>query len=327
MNGLDFVKGHCGWDAVTLLLDDQIAPADALATAVKIISPPVDGGLEAGLLSRGARRGEIRVRMVNSTTRDWIPMCGGMTQVIGKALVETFMGTHFDIDVSAPRLSVTLITEAGEIPVEIEIERGRATRITTVMDHYLSALYATGIERLQIDGVPVLRIGKYAILQVHDLEGNHPDVDFTRRNPGRHLDIVNRILRSFRDRMGWSGANGMLYDTRPEGPGAFRVFPRFFSEDLAAARIPFEFQCGTGTIAVAAALAYENMLAGGDQMQQLVFEWGSQRTTPDPFGIRTSQVSVELDGERLRKAAFSHSVVEIVASGQLYPPSYEALSA
>lgn len=317
---LDFVKGHCGWDVVTLLPAGQIPLADELAASVKIVSAPLYGGLEAGWMERGDAPGEIRLRMVNSTTRNWIPMCGGMSQVIGKALVETFLREHFEVDTSRPELGVTLLTPSGAIPVRVEIHGGKAASVTTTMDNYLAYLYREGIEPVIVNGVPFLKVGRYAVIDVRELEKVHPGLDFARRDPGPHLEVVNGVLRAFRTRLGLSGVNGMLYDDRPEGPGGLRVFPRFYSDDLAAARIPGEFQCGTGSIAVAVALASQGRISATSD--RLVLEWGSLRATPDPYGIRTSMVEVAGDGRRLVHAAFSHSVVEILAEGRLTLPGY-----
>ena len=35
---LKFVKGHCGWDTVTLLAGEQVLPGSEIDTALKIIS-------------------------------------------------------------------------------------------------------------------------------------------------------------------------------------------------------------------------------------------------------------------------------------------------
>lgn len=320
---VDFVKGHCGWDVMTLLPDGQIPAEEELSSAVKIISAPIDGGLEAGWMGFGDRPDEIRVRMVNSTTKNWIPMCGGMTQVIGKALVETFLRDHFKVDVSLPRLTMKLITASGEIPIHIDIQNGKVNGVTTVMDSYLRYAYRAGVEPMFLHGIRLLRVGSYAVMCLADLEKEHPRIDFTRRDPGPHLQIVNDVLRAFAQRLALSGVNGMLYDNRPEGPGQYRVFPRFYSKDLAAARIPWEFQCGTGSVAVAMALAHERQLPFVRDEGTVVFEWGSYRTTPDPYGIRTSHLELEMNDGHVSRAAFSHSVVEILAEGRLTLPAYE----
>jgi hypothetical protein len=319
---VNFVKGHCGWDTVTLVLAGQIPPAYELQAALKIIDMPVSGGLEVGFMGRGEREGEIRLRIAESTTRNWIVMCGGMSQVIGKALVETAFRDHFNLNLSAPTLRVKLVTDSGVIPIEIDIEDAKARKTTSVMDEYAAFSYKCGIDALVLDGVRGLQVDRFLILNIAALEDRHPGVDFTRRDPGPHLEIVNALLQKFQRHCGSQyGAVGMLYDDRAEGPGRFRLYPRFFSPDLAAARIPYEFQCGTGTVAVGLALAYYDQLPF-EQQGRIIFEWGSQRSTPDPYGIRTSQLDLVLRDGLVSKVSFSHSVVEILAEGTLHLPQY-----
>ena len=320
---VNFVKGHCGWDTVTLVLAGQIPQEHELAAALKIVTIPVSGGLEVGFMARGERQGEIRLRIAESTTRNWIAMCGGMSQVIGKALVETVFRNHFDLDLSGPTLSVKLVTDSGVIPLEIDIEDAKVRQTTTVMDDFVEFSYKGGVAPLVLDGVQALQVDRFIIVNIAALEDRHPGVDFTRRDPGRHLEIVNSLLQAFQRHCGSpTGAVGMLYDDRPQGPGRFRVYPRFYSADLAAARIPYEFQCGTGAVAVGIALAHHKQLPFEEQQGRIVFEWGNQRVTPDPYGIRTSQLDLVLQGGRVSKASFSHSVVEIIAEGTLHLPQY-----
>ena len=312
MRDLYFVKGHCGWDVLSLLLADEIPAEEQLATALRVLDSPVSGGLEVGLLSRGSNRGELRLRITDSTTRQWLAMCGGLTQVVGKALIETAMRERLAIDVSQPVVELRLVTDACSIPIRIESANGRATRVTTQMDSYLELTYRLGVREVSIDGVRGLEAGEYLVLHLDDLNARYPVLDFTRRDPGPHLHIVNSLLEAHRRKHGDPlYSNAILYDARPEGRGQFRVFPRFL--DATAAAIPYEFQCGTGTVALAAALAHEGALTS----DVFTLEWGSQRTTPDPYGIRTSLVEVGRQSGRLISASFSHSVIEIVIEGRV----------
>jgi len=324
---IPFVKGHCGWDAVTLLLEGSVPLQQELETALKIIDEPIRGGLEVGFLGKGGGPGRIRLRMVDSTTRNWISMCGGMTQVIGKALVESSFRDHFQLDTSGSKLEIQLVTAAGVIPLEIDIAGGRAVRTTTVMDDYVAFLYRRGVEPLTFDGVSVLQADDMMMVDVAILEQRYPGVDFARRDEGPHLEIVNNLLGSFqRHRQANEGAIGMLYDNRPEGPGHFRAFPRFLSSDGSAAGIPFEFQCGTGTVGLGIAVAHHGQLPFEGTRGQIVFEWGSQRATPDPYGIRVSDLTIALSEGRVTQACYSHSVVELLAQGTLTLPDYRARS-
>lgn len=314
MKSLYLIKGHCGWDVLTLLLAEQIPFEEQLTTALRVLDPPFSGGLEVGLLSATARRNDLRLRITDSTTRQWLSMCGGMTQVIGKALIETQLGVHLGIDVDGPVVETRLITDSCTIPIRVEVANGRATRITTTMDSYVDLTYRLGVTDVFIEGVRAISAGEYLVINVADLEATHPGLDFTRRDPGPHLDVIATILQRHRQQHGDPlYANAMLYDERPDAAGDFRIFPRFM--DATACSLPYEFQCGTGTIALTVALGHTGKLARFADRGSFIIEWGNQRVTPDPYGIRTSHVAVTLHDQRVRSASFSHSVVEILVEG------------
>lgn len=317
MRGLYYLKGHCGWDVLSLLLAEQIPEAEQLDTALRVLDVPVEGGIEVGLLGRTAAPNDIRLRIIDSSTRQWVTMCGGMTQVIGKALIETQLRDYFGIDTAAPLVNIRLITDACVIPLAIEVSEGRAARVISNMDSYLQLTYSIGVRAIELCGVAALDVGEYLLLRVQDLESAHAGIDFTRRDPGPHLHIVNELLKQYYAmRARAAGANAILYDDRPEGAGQFRIFPRFL--DATAQRIPYEFQCGTGTIAAAVALAHEDMLPFAGERGELLLEWGSQLSTPDPCGIRISRVQLARAGSRLTSASFSHSTIEIAMEGEVY---------
>lgn len=319
---IEFVKGHCGWDVLTLV-PEGIIPADReLEAALKIVDAPVNGGLEVGFMGAGEDAQTIRLRMVSSTQRDWIPMCGGMTQVIGKALVETFFRDRFRMNVSAPRLTVRLATPSGMIPLEIDIVNRRAARTTTVMDGYAGFLYDRGVEPIVLNGIEAIDTSEYLVFDIAALERAYSGINFRARKAGPHLEIINGLLKAYqRHRRLRTGTTGMMYESGGEGPGSFRIYPRFWSEDGSAASIPYEFQCGTGTVAVGIALAHRGLLSNTGP-GRVVLEWGSRRVTPDPYGIRTSDLDFVLDRGRLTRARFSHSVVEVLAEGRLHMPGY-----
>ena len=320
---IPFVKGHCGWDVMTLTLCDHPPSDRELDIARTIFRMPINGGLEVGFLGRGESENEINLRVAASTQQDWVPMCGGMTQVIGKALVETSFRHHFDVDLTGGTITRTLVTDSGRVPLSIFCNDGVVEKTVAGMNDYVDFLYKDGVEPIEIDGVETLRVGNFLVINVESLERRYPGPDFTRRDHGPHLDLVNSILEQYERQRRLSGVFAMLYDHRPDGPGQLRLFPRFFGGDGVAARIPWEFQCGTGGIAVCAALAHRKEIPFTEDHGDILFEWGNQRVTPDPYGIRTSEVSLRLEDGEVREAAFSHSVVEINAEGRLTLPAYD----
>ncbi len=50
-NSLRFVKGHCGWDTVTLVVGEEVPEGKEIETALKILDHPISGGIEDGLYS------------------------------------------------------------------------------------------------------------------------------------------------------------------------------------------------------------------------------------------------------------------------------------
>lgn len=321
---IDFVKGHCGWDTLTLVPEGQVPAGRELEAALKILDAPVNGGLEVGFMGRGERPDEIQLRMADSTSRDWIPMCGGMTQVIGKALLETFFRERFGVDASLPEHRFRLLTPSGVVPIRVQSEAGEVTRVITGMDDFAAYVYGLGVEPMTLRGCQILRVGDYCVFDMAALERSFPGQDFTRREAGAALDILNDMMKDFRAQQGHpGGVVGMMFDRRPEGAGQFRIYPRFYSDDLAAARLPYEFQCGTGTVAVGMAIAYHGLLPFSGPTGRIVFEWGSHRTTRDPYGIRTSDLDLTVRDGRIAQASFSHSVIEILAEGRLTLPGYE----
>jgi len=312
-----YLKGHCGWGVVSLVLADEIHEAEQLDTLLKILDFPISGGIDVAMIGPTDTPGDIRMRITTTHSRRWQPMCGGATQVIGKALIESQLREHFRIDISKPVVHVRLICDDSMVvPITMDVSAGKAIRITTDMDQYLEKTYSMGVRAFAIEGLPALQVGEYLMIRVQDLEAKHPGIDFTRRDFGPHLDIFSEVFTQFApEKPAGVYDIALLYDNRPEGPGQFRVFPRF--PDEATKRIPYEFHCGTGTVATAVALAHQGMLSSDSESFEFLLEWGSQHTTPDPYGIRTSQVQMTRQGKRLTSMSFSHSVNEIIVEGHV----------
>jgi len=322
-NSIDFVRGHCGWDILTLLAGEQVPEGKEIETALKIFNPPVSGGIEVGFMYPPEGDEDIRLRIIDSTHKTWIPMCGGMSQVIGKAVVETFFRERFGITISTPHLNINLLTDSGMVPLEVDIKENKALKVTTIMSDYASYLYGEGIEPVEIMGIEAMRVGYFLILNVETLEQKYPGVEFAQRRSGPHQDIIRQILLTYmKQEKIDDGVFSMLYDLRPEGNGHARLFPRFYDKTESTASIPWEFQCGTGTVAAGLAMAELGQLPFEGNEGTIVYEWGSQRLTPDPYGLRTSEMKMNLQNNRVVSAGFSHSVIEILCEGKLILPNY-----
>ena len=89
MREIDFVKLHAGWDEVIFLYGDQVPKGKELEISLSFLKRPSLRGTEVGILYDPEEGGDIKVKMVDATSNDFISMCGGLTQALGKAVVET----------------------------------------------------------------------------------------------------------------------------------------------------------------------------------------------------------------------------------------------
>jgi len=177
-----------------------------------------------------------------------------------------------------------------------------------------------------------MRVGYFLILKTDELEKSYPDVEFAQRSPGPRLDILRRLHEAYmRERRIEDGLYSMLYDMNHEAPGQTRLFSRFYDASGITISMPWESQCGTGTVAVGIATAAQGELSFQGDAGTVVFEWGSQRWTPDPYGGRATELNLKLQNdrvegfgktERVLSVGFSHSVIEVLCEGRLTLPDY-----
>ena len=125
---LQFVKGHCGWDSVTLLYGEDIPRGEEHRIAHTLLEQPCSGGVEIGFMYPPEDEGDIRLRIIDSTTRTWLPMCGGMSQVIGLAAFTTWIGERFNIEKRHPSTLINVETDSGLVPIETHLKKAASAR-------------------------------------------------------------------------------------------------------------------------------------------------------------------------------------------------------
>lgn len=325
-NELDFVKGHCGWDSVTLLYGEQVPAGREHHVACTLFDPPCQGGSEIGFMYKAENTDHhARLRIIDSTTRTWLPMCGGMSQVIGLACVATPMQDYFGVKREAPVTRVNILSDAGMVPIDITFKDDRVSMITTHLMDYVDYLYKDGVCQVMVGDIPALKVGYFLIFRMDDLKRAHPDMEFGHRRPGPALDLLGEIQHSYLVSQGLdtSSLYSMIYDLHPAAGGDARIFTRFYKGPGVPQASPMEAQCGTGSAAVAVAMAQRDELPFSVDRGKIVFEWGDASLTDDPYGTRKSAVHLAMSGSKIRTAAFSHNVVELQSAGTLYLPSFE----
>ena len=323
MREIDFVKLHAGWDEVIFLYGDQVPKGKELEIGLSFLKRPSLRGTEVGILYDPEEGGDIKVKMVDATSNDFISMCGGLTQALGKAVVETDIGGRYNIKIQEPVTEFLLETEAGLVPIRIDVSNGMARKITTNMQSYVKECYRHGVRGVKIGDIDAVGVGlsppkmEFLVLNVDDLKKQYPEVNFWKKDKST-LDVLKELYEDFirEENLEESFLYGALYDMHPQDDGDARVIFRFFPTMYSQEK-NYEEACGTGTIAVAIAMAERSDLEIDDGTSEVLFEVGSKSTVNKPYKIET-QLKISANNGKIVDAEFSHSLIEIIARGKAY---------
>ena len=318
---LDFVKGHAGFDEILLLYGDQCEPGTELEVGPPLLFKPSLGAVEAGFLYPPERDGDIKIRMIDSTSCNYITMCGGLTQVVGKAIVESDIGRYFNIKVTEPRTEVKIETDSGSIPITVEVSNGKANKVWTNATSYVEECYALGVRPVQIGGLYSFAVGidppklEFLVVKVDEIENLYPGVDFWAKTPAS-LDALADIYHRFmlQEHIPDKFLYGAFYDLRAEGAGNGRAMYRFYPTDFQEST-PTEMTCGTGTLAIGVTMAANGDIPP-DGYHRMLFEVGSQKIVGRKQMF--TELTLKTANRRVVDARFSHSLIELLATGKVY---------
>jgi hypothetical protein len=310
---IDFIKGHMGGNRIILLDGEQVPAGDELQVALRALEDLSLSGHQVGLLYPPERGGHVRARVVSVCGKDFIPACGGMTQVLGKALVEGGLAERFGIQLDGPAPSVTVEFDAISVPIRVHTDNDRVSRVETDFTSFAMGCLRRGIEPVDLDGTPVLRVGHFFVLNGEEVRRCHPFADFEAMDkPTKELLV--RLQWQFLGATALTSWDTTLYDWNPENGGDLRaIYPHNI-------RIGFiEPSCGTGSIALALGLAVTGEVGEErwrDDELTLVLETGGRNVLggPDYTTVRLRRQDGRISG-----ASFSNSNLALVARGQLVP--------
>jgi hypothetical protein len=177
------------------------------------------------------------------------------------------------------------------------------------MTGFVEECYRLGISAIEVTGVKATRVGKFLVADVHKIKEKHPDADFDTMN-GSATTIVAEMQSDFDKQRFLAARNAefSLFSTYPDDPTHGRVL---FPHNIARGHV--EPSCGTGSVAIAVALARGRGLKDG--VLSFRFESGG---APVLGGPETTQVTVEVRDGRVMTAEFTHSLVEIVSAGKIW---------
>ena len=309
---LDYLKGHMGNNVIVFLYGDQIPTGRELEAAIAVLQPHCVSGHETGILYAPVRGGDLMVKIVGFTSRAFITACGGLTQVLGKAAVETALGRRCRLPIREPETRITLETDAGPVPVTVEVAGGVAKRVWTDMSAFVRECYELGVSKLELQGVPAVKVGRFLVLDGDNVKRDHPEAGFESMTM-RTQEVLLRLQDEFRRQTFPDYHDFSLYDWHPQFAGDLRVL---FPHNLATGHV--EPACGTGFVATGIGLwelgdLHRRGLTDG-KGATVRYECGG---APVLVGPELATLELTCDGGRVTGAVFSHSVIEMMESGRI----------
>ncbi len=308
---IDFIRGHMGGNLIILLRGDQIPIGRELETTVQLMGPNYLYAHEAGILYPTSKPGEIEVKIAEPTLPSFISACGGFTQVLGAALIETDLGGLFGVEQVNSPVEVLLQTDCGPTALSIEWHDHKALRIRTNMECFVDECYEHGVGRAKHKDVEVIRAGKFLVVNADSFKKVYPTADFTAWDKQTRKDFLD-IQHEFQEKTGEIEPNVALYDWHPERGGHLRaVFPHYVESDV------IEPSCGTGSVALGLALTacgeLNHLMADDNGWITLNIESGGGKELGGP---EITVLEMNINSGQVKSAAFSHSRVEVTAVGQ-----------
>jgi diaminopimelate epimerase len=305
---IDFVKGHMGGNEIILLDGKQIPEQRLVNAALSVLNRPNIGGDQAGIFSPSSAPGCLRVKIVGRSSRRFISMCGGMTQVLGRALVETDFAQRFNIPITEPIGEITLETDCGPVSLKVENSHGKFRTAWTDMKAFVDECYKLGVHSVRISGVDVMKVGDFLVLNGDEARKLDSSLDFEKMDE-TSLKTLTEIQRAFNEGKSQKSLDFALYDLHPQHNGNVRaVFPH----NIPGAHI--EPACGTGTVAIGLAMLQLGQMQGNGT-SRLLLETGERPTIGGPD---ITELKLTTQNGKAVDAKFSHSLVEVLATGRCF---------
>jgi len=305
---LDYMKGHMGGNTIAFLLGEQLPEGREIPVAQAVLPATCLACHEAGLLYPPREGGQLKVKIVEPGNPGYITACGGLTQVLGKALVETSLGRNFGIEPKEPGMEVLLETDAGLLKLEMQVQGGKALRVISDLTLFAKECYRMGVYPLDLRGIRVMRVGKFLVVAGEDLGRRHPELDYAALDGGTRREL-EALQNDFQAQTGLSCHDYTFYD-RKAGAGADvrAVFPHHIEGGW------IEPACGTGSVALGLALSEKGEAPARDGTFRVTLETGGG---PRLGGPDLTLLDLIYAGGQLQEARFSHSFIQITSVGQV----------
>jgi len=305
---VDFVAGEMGGNRIVLLDGRQLPGDGALDAALTALDESHLNGHQAGLLYPSAKPDSLRVRVVSISWRDFIPACGGLTQVLGKALIEAGLGERFGLQLAGELPEVTLEFDAWPVTLQLHRQGNNVERVAADLTPFLEECRDRGVRSVDLDGIEAGQVGSYLVLDADRVRTRYCDVDFDRLSETAR-ELLMQLQTRFQERIGLTSWDFALFDRRTERGGHARAL---FPHRLSIGHV--EPSCGTGSVALAVFMAESVDPQPQFGRRVLHLETGGE---PRLGGPDLTTVELELEGGRVQSVAFSHDNVTLPGQGQI----------
>lgn len=312
-NGLVFVKGQMGGNEIVLLDGTQVPEGKEIEWALEVLNPPSIRGHQLGLLYEGEEVNRIKAKIVSVSRKDFISSCGGLTQVLGKAILEENLAEYLGLQIHFPVTNLILETDAGPVLIAAEDVDEGAKTITTNITPFVNECYEVGTWPMKVAGVRATKVGKVLVADMEEIKKRFPNVDSSQIGQPT-LDVLWQIHREFLRKVypgGWRGGDFAVYDMSISENAQGRViFPHYIPEGH------IEPACGTGTVAVSIAIAERGNMLPRNGTAELTFRSGG--SSAEIGGPDLTKVCLRIKAGKVIEASFTHSPIEILAVGRLW---------
>ncbi len=305
---VDVVQGEMGGNRIVLLDGRQIPENAVLAVALAALDESRPPAHQAGILYPSTSSDSLRVRVVSISWRDFIPACGGLTQVLGKALIEADLGERFGLKLAGDLPQVTLEFDAWPVPLQLHCQGSKVERVAADLTPFLAECRQRGVRSVDLDGIEAGQVGSFLVLDADRVRARYCDVDFDRLDETARAILIQLQAR-FQERIDLTSWDFALFDRSTERGGHARAL---FPHRLPTGHV--EPSCGTGSVALAVYLAetLEPQVQSGRRVLHL--ETGGE---PRLGGPDLTTVEFDLEGGRVRTVGFSHDNVTLSAPSRI----------
>jgi len=302
-----------GGNTIVLLHGYQIEKGRELETTLGVLSGEYLSCHEAGILYPPEDKGDLKVKIVGHASKRFISACGGMTQVLGHALIKTDIGKPYGISIANSKRNIILETDGGMVKLGIEPSfKEKETRVITKMKSFLQEIYMDGLNPMRLCGVHAMQVGKFLVLNADDVRKSFPEADFVKMDENTK-NILVEIQKEFLKAYKGGTLDFALYDWHPLGVGNIRaVFPH----DIPGGMV--EPSCGTGSVAIGAAIVATGQVEKESIYRQGVYEisletgGGSQLGGPEK-----TTLFIQSNKSVITNISFSHSLVKLTVVGEI----------